>query len=134
MRYPKMESGRQDDVCLGMRIVLQCQDQLGQWQFLFFVFFLSLPNPFPLTDFLTFFFTSRKASFSKPREICCGKYIPQGAGKCSLGEKADHRKAYLQIQKKLVPLPSLPTLTQGKLAGNAFLHLQQGCVYLSEVM
>lgn len=76
MRYQKMAFGRQDDVFLGIKIVLKCQDRPGQWQLLF-VFCLSLPNPLPLTDFLTFSFTLREAPLYEPGEVCCGKYIPQ---------------------------------------------------------
>lgn len=33
-----MASGGQDDVFIGRRVVFKSQDQLGQWQFLLFLF------------------------------------------------------------------------------------------------
>lgn len=121
MRCQKMAFGRQDDVFLGIRIALKCQDRPGQWQLLF-VFSLSLPNPLPLTDFLTFSFTLREAPLNKPGEVCCGKYFPQWAGKNSLGLETKYGKNYLPIQKKLVPHTSPLGLRWGKLAQNYFFH------------
>lgn len=102
MRYQKMAFGRQDDVFLGMRIALKCQDQLGQWQLLLcFVFFLcqthfhwliSLPSLSPWGKLL---------SINHVRFAVGNTFLSEQVNILWRGLKAEYRKNYLPIQKKL---------------------------------
>ena len=123
MRCQKMAFGRQDDVFLEWELFLNAKIDLGSGDFYCSLFsFCFLPNPLPLTDFLTFYFNLREAPLYKPGEVCCGKYIPQWAGKNSLGLETEYGKNYLPIQKKLVPHTSPLGLRWGKLAQSYFFH------------